>query len=83
VNIKVMDQSAQHSAVLEQLCDPDTLSVLRIRESVFSENQSVEKRQSDVSTTSDGYENATPASLEADLKHYKVGRALEPTAIND
>lgn len=67
------------SDVLELLRDTQNLSILRIRDSVFSDSQQDSaKRQSDASTTSDGYENATPASLEADLAHYRVALWFVP-----
>lgn len=50
------------------------LSMIRISEPISSEvaetNQSPSKRRSDVSVSN--LDNPTPASLEADLTHYKV-----------
>jgi hypothetical protein len=50
------------------------LAIVRISEPIFSpgaenSSQSLSKRTSDASTI----DNPTPASLEADLTHYKVG----------
>ncbi|EEH18302.1 hypothetical protein PABG_00865 [Paracoccidioides brasiliensis Pb03] len=62
-------------AALHQI-GPDTrLSILKISEPISStidsaiSSQSPSKRRSDVST--DAFDNPTPASLEADLTHYK------------
>lgn len=58
------------------------LAILRISEPIASAsdvevpNRSPSKRSSDVSA--DPYENPTPASLEADLTHYKVCGPLYP-----
>jgi hypothetical protein len=58
--------------------DPNTeLAILRISEPITSSldvadlSQSLSKRASDVSINQS--DNPTPASLEADLTHYKVG----------
>jgi hypothetical protein len=68
------------SEVLAKLQDQQSsksqLSILRISEPIAftpdtaNRNQSPSKRRSDVST--DAFDNPTPASLEADLIHYKV-----------
>ena len=76
------------SHVLSCLDATAALSILRARDSIFDNSTpSPNKRHSDVSTTSDGYEDATPASLQADLAHYKAshlsirtGRHLLPSA---
>lgn len=53
----------------------EELSILRISEPIATTStapdRSPSKRTSDISA--DGYDNPTPASLEADLTHYKVG----------
>jgi hypothetical protein len=60
----------------EQQSSKSQLSILRISEpiaftsDIANPNQSPSKRRSDVST--DAFDNPTPASLEADLIHYKV-----------
>ncbi|KAF2104885.1 hypothetical protein NA57DRAFT_71087 [Rhizodiscina lignyota] len=60
------------SELLSRLDATENLSILRIRDSIFEDStSSPNKRNSDISTTEDGYENATPASLEADLAHYR------------
>jgi hypothetical protein len=59
-------------AQLRELDNSKTrLSILKISEPISaSTSQSPSKRNSDVST--DAFDNPTPASLEADLNHYKV-----------
>lgn len=53
----------------------EELSILRISEPIAATSASPSKRTSDIST--DGYDNPTPASLEADLTHYKVRAQLQ------
>jgi hypothetical protein len=63
-----------HKDVLEELLKSQSsneLSILKLSEPVSgSLKQNLGERTSDVSA--DAFENPTPASLEADLAHYKV-----------
>jgi hypothetical protein len=63
-----------HKDVLEELLKSQSsneLSILKLSEPVSgSLKQNQGERTSDVSA--DAFENPTPASLEADLAHYKV-----------
>ena len=64
---------AQTLSQVNKLDDPDApLSIIRISEPISTESsdETSAKRTSDVST--DAFDNPTPASLEADLTHYKV-----------
>ncbi|KAF1983767.1 hypothetical protein K402DRAFT_396244 [Aulographum hederae CBS 113979] len=55
---------------LEELQGSQELSIIKLRETIGGdESQKDGKRSSDVSA--DAYDTATPASLEADLTHYK------------
>lgn len=49
----------------------EELSILRISEPIAATAAAPSKRTSDISA--DGYDTPTPASLEEDLSHYKVG----------
>jgi len=61
--------SAMHA--LEEL-QKTQLSIIRLQKSIGgSESHNGGKRNSDASMA-DGFEDATPASLEAELTHYKV-----------
>lgn len=59
-------------AQLQELDGPKTeLAILKISKPIVAtSSQSPSKRSSDVST--DAFNDPTPASLEADLNHYKV-----------
>ena len=61
-------------AVLAELRQSESLSIIRLREAIYPEDpQNAQKRNSGVSDVSaSAFENTTPASLEADLTHYKV-----------
>ena len=56
-------------AVLE-LQDAQELSIIKLSEPVSRVHNQTSERTSDVSA--DAFRNQTPASLEADLTHYKV-----------
>lgn len=59
--------------VVERLCQINELHIINAREETFrSGDDSPNKRVSDSSIASDPFDNATPASLDADLAHYKV-----------
>lgn len=70
------DALAQIQALNKEI-PADTLAIIRISEPIGTSDgnatseRSPSKRTSDVST--DAYDNPTPATLEADLTHYKVG----------
>ena len=53
------------------------LSIIRLSEPILAAAPSVPKRSSDAST--DGAENPSPASLAADLSHYRVLDATPAT----
>ena len=63
---------------LNELHRSHELSILKISEPISAEGGAntpgYEARRSDAS--SDGYDSPRPASLEADLSHYKVERAM-------
>lgn len=64
---------ASASQLLARLDATGDLSVLRIRDSIFeNSSESPNKRESDALTVTDGFDNATPASLLEDLAHYKA-----------
>jgi hypothetical protein len=57
------------------------LSIIKLSEPISRGNGHVDKsRTSDAST--DAFENPTPASLEADLTHYKVFRHISQEYYN-
>ncbi len=61
------------TSVLQSIQRDQELAILKLRSAIASEAiDDAGKRSSDVSATS--AQNATPASLEADLVHYKVSR---------
>lgn len=69
-----MDQS--YEEVLQTLTEAQQsqeLSIIKISEPI-AKQEAAGTRTSDVSA--DAFENPTPASLEADLSHYKVGVVL-------
>lgn len=56
----------------------ESLSIIKLSEPIFASTTS--QRTSDVSTSA--LENPSPASLEADLGHYKVCKLIDPHIVN-
>lgn len=79
-----MDDPTNIDAALAELQPPKPLSIIKLSDAFYPETpQSAQKRNSGVSDVSaSALDNATPASLEADLTHYKViFAATTPTCI--
>ena len=74
--------AADATAALLELQQSQQLKLIELSDSIRPKDaQSAQKRSSGVSDVSaDAFENATPASLEADLIHYKVKPPTNPTA---
>ncbi|KAJ9641422.1 hypothetical protein H2199_005392 [Coniosporium tulheliwenetii] len=68
-----MDNSTNIDAALAELQQSKPLSIIKLSDAFYPESpQNAQKRNSGVSDVSaSALENATPASLEADLTHYK------------
>lgn len=67
----------EHDSIVERLQGLSDLHVVRARDDTFNaNNESPNKRVSDSSVASDPFENATPATLDADLAHYKVSNIV-------
>lgn len=85
VDTAYSDALAQIQALDKQI-PADTLAIIRISEPIGTSDgnatseRSPSKRTSDVST--DAYDNPTPATLEADLTHYKVCLQLKIIELN-
>jgi hypothetical protein len=86
-DINMTDSSSEALAALQQLEEngklKDRLAIIRISDPISTEvggsYPSPSKRSSDASVSN--YDDPTPASLEADLSHYKV-RAMNPNTAN-
>ena len=74
--------AAEATAALLELQQSQQLKLIELSDSIRPKDaQIAQKRSSGVSDVSaDAFENATPASLEADLIHYKVKPPTNPTA---
>lgn len=69
-----MDAPTNIDDALAELQQSNPLSIIKLSEAFYPETRdNAQKRNSGISDVSaSALENATPASLEADLTHYKV-----------